>query len=199
MERVPLQITDDILTRRRQIRNRILRARQALPPQAHQRLTERVIQHLEPLLARLAPTVLGFCWPFKGEPDLREMVARWLDAHSGCQAVLPVVERPDAPLLFRPWAPDMDLVLDAHGILHPPEGASLRPDVLLIPLNAFDAHGFRLGYGGGYFDRTLAELAALPVGVGFELGRVDTVYPQPHDRPMRWIVTEAGIFAAEQD
>ena len=190
-----MQITDDILTRRRQIRNRIVRARQALSPQTHQRLTGELIEHLAPLLTRLAPTVLGFCWPFKGEPDLREMVSRWLATHSGCQAVLPVVERPDSPLSFRVWVPGMDLVPDGHGILYPPEGESLRPDVLLIPLNAFDECGFRLGYGGGYFDRTLAELSALPVGVGFELGRVDTVYPQPHDQPMQWIVTEAGAFA----
>jgi 5-formyltetrahydrofolate cyclo-ligase len=106
------------------------------------------------------------------------------------------VQGRDAPLAFRPWVPGMTLVADRHGIAHPPHGDPVVPDALLVPLNAFDVDGFRLGYGGGYFDRTLAQLDATAIGVGFELGRSDSVFPQPHDRPMDWIVTEAGAFQA---
>ncbi len=69
---------------------------------------------------------------------------------------------------------------------------------MLIPLVGFDAQGYRLGYGGGYFDRTLAALSPRPrtIGVGFELGRLATIDPQPHDIPFDIIVTEAGIFPA---
>lgn len=85
--------------------------------------------------------------------------------------------------------------VDRHGIPIPAEGAETSPEVLLIPVNAFDDKGYRLGYGGGYFDRTLETLAPAPVkvGIGFELARVPTTHPQPHDHPMDWIVTEVGF------
>lgn len=86
------------------------------------------------------------------------------------------------------------MVPDRYGIPHPSAGEALDPEVLLVPLNAFDADGFRLGYGGGYFDRTLAQREGIAVGVGFELGRVPSIFPQEHDRPMEWIVTEEGLF-----
>jgi 5-formyltetrahydrofolate cyclo-ligase len=72
----------------------------------------------------------------------------------------------------------------------------VRPTVLLVPLVGFDAQGYRLGYGGGYYDRTLAAMTprARAIGVGYELGRLETIHPQPHDVPMDAIVTEAGVF-----
>jgi 5-formyltetrahydrofolate cyclo-ligase len=75
-------------------------------------------------------------------------------------------------------------------------GAWLMPDLILLPLNGFDAAGYRLGYGGGYFDRTLAALSPRPlaVGVGFEINRLDSIQPESHDQRLDWIVTEAGAF-----
>jgi 5,10-methenyltetrahydrofolate synthetase len=70
------------------------------------------------------------------------------------------------------------------------------PQLVLVPLNAFDAAGYRIGYGGGYFDRTLAETPMIAVGVGFEIGRVESALPQAHDKPMDWIVTEEGFCLA---
>jgi 5-formyltetrahydrofolate cyclo-ligase len=181
---------------RRALRDHALAARLALPDGARAALTERLEAHLDGLVARLAPRVLAFCWPYRGEPDLRAWICRWLAAGHGRVAALPVVLQKDAPMLFRPWTPGMEMIFDRHGIPHPPAGDALVPDVVLVPCNAFDAAGFRLGYGGGYFDRTLALIEPVAVGVGFELGRADSVYPQPHDRPMQWIVTEAGAFPA---
>ena len=99
---------------------------------------------------------------------------------------------------FRPWVPGAAMVLDRHGIPHPAAAAEVVPEVVLVPLNAFDAAGYRLGYGGGYFDRTLAQLDTVAIGVGFELGRVPSTWPQSHDRPMQWIVTEAGAARVQR-
>jgi 5,10-methenyltetrahydrofolate synthetase len=87
------------------------------------------------------------------------------------------------------------MTVDPYGIPIPATPPAPPPDVLLIPLVAFDAAGYRLGYGGGYFDRTLAALDPRPlsVGVGFELARVADLQPAPHDIPLDRIVTEAGV------
>ncbi len=187
----------DSTTARRTLRGQAIRARETLTATARAALTVRLEHHLGELLERLAPRRLGFCWPHRGEPDLHGFVARWLAADAGREAALPVVHGRDEAMSFRRWTPGMVLVQDRHGIPHPAEGDELRPDALLVPLNAFDAAGFRLGYGGGYFDRTLAVLDTIAIGVGFELGRVATVHPQPHDRPMHWLVTERGVFAPQ--
>lgn len=118
----------------------------------------------------------------------------WLAGDKTRRAALPVVLDRQKPLAFRAWTPETDLVVDRYGIPHPPAGVFVEPDCVLVPLNAFDTQGYRLGYGGGYFDRTLAQSRVIGIGVGFELGRFDTVWPQTHDRPMDWIVTEQGVF-----
>ncbi len=185
---------DDVSAFRRLLRGKAIGRREALTATARHALTARLEGHLKPLLDILEPATLGFCWPFRAEPDLRRLVSEWLVESPLRVAALPVVLDREKPLLFRAWTPEMVLVPDRHGIPHPGSGEPLVPDVVLVPLNAFDAQGYRLGYGGGYFDRTLAQLDAVAVGVGFEFGRVPTVHPQPHDRAMDWIVTEAGAF-----
>ncbi|QDF95653.1 5-formyltetrahydrofolate cyclo-ligase [Azoarcus sp. DD4] len=184
---------DDIAALRRSARERAIAAREALSPSRRAELTARIEGHLDMLAERFAPRVLAFCWPYRGEPDLRAWVTRWLAADRERRAALPVVLDKATPLGFRRWTPDAVLTPDRHGIPYPAAGEALVPDLALVPLNAFDAAGFRLGYGGGYFDRTLAEIDPVAVGVGFECGRVDSVFPQGHDQPMHWIVTEAGV------
>lgn len=86
------------------------------------------------------------------------------------------------------------MVADRYGILAPQGTPRLQPDVLLVPVNGFDLRGFRIGYGGGYFDRTLAgQPRPVSIGIGFELAHLEDVCPEPHDQPLDWIVTEAGI------
>ncbi|GAB2180791.1 hypothetical protein DLREEDagrD3_10140 [Denitratisoma sp. agr-D3] len=131
------------------------------------------------------------------EFDARPLAAR---LHSlGWDLALPVVAAPDSPLVFHRWGPDAAMVPGAYDIPVPAVAAPLVPDYLLVPLVAFDRHGYRLGYGGGYFDRTLAALSPAPValGVGFELARVDSIYPEAHDRPLDYLVTEAGLAPRE--
>lgn len=181
---------------RKSLREHALRLREQLPAERRERLSARIGGHLEGLIADLQPRTLGFCWPYRAEPDLRSWVQAWLAAAPGRVAALPVVLERHAPMVFRPWVPGVPLPLDRHGIPHPIEGEAVLPEVLLIPLNAFDDRGYRLGYGGGYFDRTLAGMRTIAVGVGFEIGRVPSTLPQEHDRPMDWLVTENGAAKA---
>lgn len=185
-------MNEDILSSREDLRRGAIARREALTETARQALTTRLEVHLAKLLETLQPGCLAFCWPYRGEPDLRHFMARWLGADPSRQAALPVVLDRHRPLVFRPWSPGTRLVPDRHGIPHPPAGPEVVPQVVLVPLNAFDAAGYRIGYGGGYFDRTLAAAEMVAVGVGFEIGRVNSALPQAHDRPMDWIVTEAG-------
>jgi len=142
--------------------------------------------------------VLGFCWPVQNEADVRPLLAEWAlrAPPAAFSSALPVVVDRDRALAFRRWQAGAAMVPDRYGIPTPVAGEFVTPDALLIPLNAFDANGFRIGYGGGYFDRTLAALSPRPlaIGIGFELGRVSDTLPQAHDQRLDWIVTEDGLW-----
>lgn len=166
--------------------------RAALGGIRHEQLSARIVGQL--LASLPLPCCVAFCWPIKHEPDVRAAVEHW--ARLGAQAALPVVVAADAPLAFRGWSSESVLVPDRYGIPTPVAGDFVQPDLILLPLNGFDAAGYRLGYGGGYFDRTLAALNPRPlaVGVGFELNRVESIRPESHDQRLDWIISEAGAF-----
>lgn len=136
--------------------------------------------------------IIGFCWPYKGEYDARPLLRLLRDR--GMKCALPVVQQRAQPLLFRSWWPGAAMEKGALGIAYPVGTAQVSPDIVLVPLVGFGRGGDRLGYGGGYFDRTLAafEPRPLTIGVGFELAQIESTYPQPHDILMDAIVTEAG-------
>lgn len=179
---------------RRALRREMVHRRLALTAEMHGEFSAAIVAHLLAELPELATRVVAFCWPVKNEPDVRGALAVW--RRQGGQTVLPVVVEEGAPLAFRSWQPDTPLVPDRYGIPTPVSGDWLSPEAILLPLNAFDAAGYRLGYGGGYFDRTLAALSPRPlaIGVGFEMNRVESIRPEPHDQRLDWIVTEAGAF-----
>ncbi len=135
----------------------------------------------------------GFYWPFKGEVDLRHFV-RDLVADGG-EAALPVVVERAQPLEFWSWRPHAKMQRGIWNIPIPADRIRVRPTLLLVPLVGFDGAGYRLGYGGGYYDRTLAHTIPRPmtIGIGYELGRLDSIHPQPHDIPLDAIVTENGL------
>jgi len=163
-------------------------------------LSTAVCELLSAHFPQLARCRVGFCWPIKNEPDLRPLMRDWIAQQEGVDgdfgALLPVVVREGAPLAFRRWAPDQPMAPDRYGIPTPTTGAFEPPEALLIPVNAFDAAGYRIGYGGGFFDRSMAALEPKPlcIGVGFELARVDSIRPQAHDIRLDAMVTEAGVF-----
>ena len=184
--------SEDNTAWRRGLRREMVARRAALSVAEHDALSARIVAHA--LAALPAPVVAAFCWPIKHEPDVRGLLAAW--ARAGVRTALPVVVAEGQPLAFREWTPETPLAPDRYGIPTPTTGKWLTPDLILLPLNGFDAAGYRLGYGGGYFDRTLAALAPRPlaVGVGFEINRVDSIRPEAHDQRLDWIVTENGAF-----
>lgn len=184
--------SEDNTAWRRALRQAMLARRGALSSIEHAALSARIVA--QALAALSLPRVAAFCWPIKHEPDVRALLASWAEA--GARTALPVVVGEGQPLAFREWTPDTPLAPDRYGIPTPTAGEWLTPDLILLPLNGFDAAGYRLGYGGGYFDRTLAALVPRPlaVGVGFEINRIDSIRPAAHDQRLDWIVTECGTF-----
>ena len=176
------------------LRREKLAARMALDEKAHAALSARIETHLAALLTPLPPQILAFCVPVRGEFDARPLAGRLIEC--GWRIAMPVAELAAAPMCFRPWTPASAMTVDRHGIPIPLAGPDIVPDIVLLPLLAFDAQGFRLGYGGGYFDRTLAALVPRPlaIGVGFELARVADIRPQAHDMPLDAVVTDTGVL-----
>jgi 5-formyltetrahydrofolate cyclo-ligase len=179
---------------RRDLRARLIAARIALPAAAHDAASRAIADRLAPLLADLKCGPLGFYWPIRREFDPLPLVRDFVAA--GGTAALPVVMGRNRPLEFRPWKPDMKMATDAYGIPHPAAGETVIPATLLIPMVGFDAEGYRLGYGGGYYDRTLGVMKPRPrcIGLSFEIGRVETIRPFPFDMRMDAIITEADTF-----
>ena len=190
--------TADPLVFRAALRREKLAARMALDAQTHAALSARIEAHLATLLAPLPPQTLAFCAPVRGEFDARPLASLLLER--GWQAAMPVVEAADAPMIFRGWTPATAMSADRYGIPIPAAGPDIAPDIVLLPLVAFDTQGFRLGYGGGYFDRTLAALVPRlwSIGVGFELARVADIRPQAHDIRLDAVLTVAGALRLAQ-
>jgi len=137
--------------------------------------------------------VVSFYWPMGDEADPR-MFANALGAR-GHTLTLPVVVAKKSPLHFREWRAGDALVVHSFGMHEPSEHArTVTPDVLLVPLLAFDARGTRLGYGGGFYDRTLHALAKKrAIGVAFAGQQVDVLPSHAHDHPLEAVITEKGV------
>ncbi|MBX9904421.1 MAG: 5-formyltetrahydrofolate cyclo-ligase [Burkholderiales bacterium] len=140
--------------------------------------------------------VIGFCWPFKAEFDARYAVRHWRER--GAVAALPEVTGKGQPLRFSQWWPGAPMRRGVYDIPVPDGTSVVLPDIAIVPMNACDGRGYRLGYGGGYFDRTLAALEkrVVAIGVTYDACRVASIFPQVHDIAMDFVVTEAGIYSA---
>ena len=137
-----------------------------------------------------AGCVVSGYWPMRHEFDVRPLLTAFHERGHVC--ALPVVTGRDRPLLFRQWRPGADLVEGSYGALIPKEDAAeVVPALLLVPMLAYDARGYRLGYGGGYYDRTLSALEKpIAVGCAYDAQRIDVVPVNPYDRRLDWVVTE---------
>lgn len=162
------------------------------------------------LLTHLNPSSIALYIPIQNEPDLRPMLLSWVSGNSGCQLALPFA-RPDKHLDFYAWEAGDVLISSKHGVPEPdpsnPQSPQLIPDCILIPCVGWSQstgaknHYWRLGYGGGYFDRTLALLRKakpnlLCIGVGFDWQKLDDAQwrAQTHDEPLDCMLTESGLL-----
>ena len=183
------QQAQDVARWRKAERERLLAARAALDAVERTRITALIARDLDRLIPAQITGVVSAYWPIRAEPDLRPwMHARW---SRGSRIALPVATRLGEPLVFREWAPHAPMARGLWKIPYPAEGIEVVPAVVIAPLVGFDAQCYRLGYGGGFFDRTLAGLDPRPLvlAVGYTASELPTIYPQPHDIPMDWIVT----------
>lgn len=179
---------------RRERRQEITAARQALPAALHREKSRAIERHLDGFFSSLAVLLVGMYWPIRHEFDPLPFARRLIAA--GGTVALPVVVGKGMPLEFRRWSPGARMEKGVYDIPYPAEGQAVAPAALIVALLGFDEAGYRLGYGAGFYDRTLASYGVKPlaIGVGFELGRLPTIQPQPYDIPMDHIITEASRF-----
>ncbi len=168
---------------------------------AHERLKESAGQTLAGLGLEFAgelfgKTVSGFI-PYLSEIDTRPLLSSL--AARGLATSVPVVIEDGIPLEFRIWAPGEPTMAGRWGIPVPLDDSPVvDPDILLVPMLAYDASGYRLGYGGGFYDRTLEKLRAMKpvtaIGVAYSAQEVDAVVRGGYDQPLDWVLTEKGPF-----
>jgi 5,10-methenyltetrahydrofolate synthetase len=143
---------------------------------------------------------VGFYWPLAGEFDARPAISVWLAAGARREASLPIVKERGVPLEFHAWTPDTPMKIGHHKIAEPTTGQRVLPELLFVPCVGFDIEGYRLGYGGGYYDRTLAAWPGskkpFTVGIAYEACRTQALQREAHDIPLDLIVTEAGTYPA---
>ena len=182
----------ETLAWRKEQRAQLIPARVAIPDTTRDAWTQRIIASLEPI-AMAVDGPVSFYWPFRGEPNLRPLMRRMVAA--GRTVALPVVLQPRQPLEFRPWTPGCEMQLGVWNIPIPDTKERVTPRLLLAPVVGFDPQRYRLGYGGGFFDRTLAGLsgARTVIGVGYDSQALATIHPLAHDIPMDRIATESGF------
>jgi len=180
-------------------RERLIAARLAITPPELDSWRQRIDGYLERSFPGLARCRLAFCWPIKGEYDARHL-ARTLRAR-GALTALPVVIAPRTALIFREWHPGITLTKGPLDIPYPADSQQITPNAVLLPMNGWDRQGYRLGYGAGFFDRTLASLAKRPlvIGVSYELAKMDSIHPQSWDLPMDYVVTERGVYRRDPE
>ena len=185
----------DVATWRRAERERLIALRLSFSAAERERACGQLLPALDAELGREAGRVVSFYWPFRGEFDLRAWAAERIEA--GERPALPVVAEKKQPMIFRLWSPGCRMERGIWNIPVPADGPEVIPDAVIAPLVGFDPAAYRLGYGGGYFDRTLASLPARPlvVGIGLSALRLETIRPQAWDVPMDVIVTENGVAA----
>jgi 5-formyltetrahydrofolate cyclo-ligase len=181
------------------LRKRLVAERQGLPDRmVRADLLQRVMRIW---LVGRPDTVIGAYWPIKAEFDPLPALHRWkedgelLEETQLRRIGLPVVDKLHKTLSFHAWYPGCPMEEDAYGIPKPKDTEVIVPTLLFVPCVGYGPGGYRLGYGGGFYDRTLAKLEPRPftVGLGFTCGFVDDLQPEPHDVPLDAILNDNGV------
>lgn len=180
------------------LRKQLLSRREQLAGRRPQAEQQALLARLWALVGPASDQVLAVYWPIRGEVPLGDLPERW--AQAGARLALPVVDGPERPLRFVAWRPGDTMTPGAHGIPRPLGDESLRPTLMLVPCLGFDEQGYRLGYGGGYYDRTLALFQAdgLPppvtIGLAWDDARLEGFDPLPTDIALQVVLTPSGSF-----
>jgi len=160
-------------------------------------------RHLLDALKRHGVNSVGFYWPLAGEFDARAAISVWLAADTQREASLPVVKTRGAPLEFHAWTPATPMKIGHHKIPEPADSHVVTPELLFVPCVGFDTDGYRLGYGGGYYDRTLAAWPGarrpITVGIAYEACRTPALQREAHDIALVLIMTETGLYPRSAD
>jgi 5-formyltetrahydrofolate cyclo-ligase len=184
--------------KKRELREAALARRDLMPPDDRVRAARKIAAASFPVEVPKGAIVSGFS-PIKTEFNPLPLMRKLFDA--GARLALPKVVGRGNPLLMREWKFGDPLVAGVWGIREPaPEAPEVAPDILLVPFAAFDRAGYRIGYGAGYYDITLAALRAkkkiVAVGLGFAAQEVEKVPVEAHDQRLDFILTEAGLVFA---
>jgi 5-formyltetrahydrofolate cyclo-ligase len=167
-------------------------------------ISDALTVRLEALVSQFDPHSIGFYWPLRGEFDARAWITAWLAANPSRRAALPAIPERHTPLTFLAWTPEAPMREGHHGIPEPAAQEVIVPDLLLVPCVGFDRDGYRLGYGGGYYDRTLAawpgKTPPITVGIAYEACRIEegVLAREAHDLPLDAVVTEAATHLARR-
>lgn len=189
---------DDLSSAKKEARKLAFAARKpAKTPQADAAAASALIDVLEGFSDRI---IAGYM-PIRSE--VNPLPAMTALARKNCLCV-PVIQGDGLPLLFREWTPEAPNGPSIIGALVPATGDFVEPDILIVPMVAFDPRGFRLGYGGGFYDRTLERLrdvnpSVLAIGFAFAAQRLEAVPQEPTDQPLDMIVTEAEVLRLSRD
>ncbi|MCH9638078.1 MAG: 5-formyltetrahydrofolate cyclo-ligase [Betaproteobacteria bacterium] len=180
---------------RKKQRIELIEKRKAIAQETHRQWSLAITTALETNFSILQNMKIGLYWPFRSEYDPQPIALYF--SKLGATLALPEVINKYEPLCFREWWPDAPMKNGAYGIPIPDDTPIITIDAAIVPMVGFDQKGYRLGYGSGYFDRTLATYQQQPltIGIAFEIQRLDSVHPQPHDIAMHYVVTEAGVFS----
>ena len=197
-----------------QLRTRLRSLRQSMSVAERQHASAQLCGHLKlwfeqhltelPIAQRSKPLIVAGFWPLDYEPDLRPLLHD-LDLNQ-VTVCLPVMVARDAPLEFHQWAPSTPLTAQGFGVMEPPRQQALLPEIMLVPTLGFTSEAARLGYGGGYYDRSLAALQdggvrPFTLGIAWQQGLLtaaDGFAPQPHDVILDTIVTPEGWLPSAQ-
>jgi len=188
------ELTAEMRAWRKQERERLIGERLALGSSQREAMDAKIAELVEGRVGDVKGMVISAYWPFRNEPDLKPLMKRL--ASKGARTALPVVVAKHQPLAFREWRSGDRLARGVWNIPYPAEGSEVIPDVVIAPVVGFDRQCYRLGYGGGFFDRTLEALPAMPmrIGVGYAFQLLPAFRRHCYDISMDMIVTPEAVF-----
>ena len=183
----------EVMQWRKAERQRLITARLASSASDREAWSGQIASGLDVVIGDVKGLIISVYWPFRGEPDLRPWMRSVTERGGAC--ALPIVIEKGRPLVFRVWKKGDPLERGIWNIPVPVTGHMVIPNFAIAPVVGFDSECYRLGYGGGFFDRTLAATVPMPrvFGVGYSFQEIPTIHPLPHDIPMGAVVTETGI------